>query len=390
MNIRSGSSAQCDDCSGVTPFSRLSSHPKVTWALTAVLTAGLLAGCGSDKVTGPEGETAPSLKDARTAVPPEHWADGYVWANQPTSASYTPNTAYSFNRSGGSILITKPAGTTGQYTVRFNGLSPLLGAKSTVKVTGYGSTGNEYCKPSSPRLASNVVKIRCFRGNTGAPVNAYYTVLITKNYVENAFAHGNLPTENNYAPQANASWNPAGAVRVFKSGTGVYSVRFSGLGSRLTANGGHAQVVAVGTGSQHCKVSSWGGSPDLFVGVLCFTKAGTPVNVKFNLLFLMPHDHLGYAWANSPSSPSYTPSGFYSWNSGGGTVRITRSAPGKYQVTFNGLSADLFDGGDVQVTAYGGGNTQCKVEFWSSESVNVRCHRPSGLVDSYFNILYGS
>lgn len=390
MNIRSGSSAQCDDCSDVTLFSRLSSHPKFTWALTAVLAASLLAGCASDKVTGPEGEAAPSLKDVRTAVTP-HWADGYVWANQPTSASYTPSLSNSFNRSGGSILITKPAGTTGQYTVRFNGLSPLLGAKSTVKVTGFGSTGNEYCQPSSPRLASNVVKIRCFRGNTGAPVNAYYTVLITKNYAENAFAHGNLPSGNNYAPQANASWNPAGAMRVFRIGTGMYQVRFSGLGSRLTANGGHAQVVAVGTGSQHCKVDGWGtNSGDLFVSVLCFTKTGAPVNVKFNLLFVMPHDHLGYAWANSPTSPSYTPSGFFSWNSGGGTVQITRSEPGKYQVTFSGLGANLLDRGDVQVTAYGAGNTQCKVEGWAPDRVSVRCHRPSGLVDSYFAILYGS
>jgi hypothetical protein len=363
------------------------------WALTAVLTAGLLAGCGSDRtVTGPEGERTPSDAAAiagLNAAAASHTADGYVWANSPTSPSYTPSTFYSFNRSGGPITITKPAGTTGQYTVRFGGLSGLLGAKSTVKVTGY-FPNNAYCRPTTPKLVSNVVNVRCFRGNTGAAVDAYYTVLVTRNYVELAFAHANLPTGNNYAPPGGTSWNPAGPIRVFRFSTGEYQVRFTGLGSRLTSNGGHVQVVAVGTGNQHCKVRSWGGTPNLLVNVGCMTRTGTPVNLKFNVLFLMPNDHLGYAWANSPSSASYTPSTFYSSNSGGGGVQITRRGTGLYTVTFNGLGADLLDGGDVQVTAYGGGNAQCKVESWGSQSVNVRCFTPTGLVDALYDVMLES
>jgi hypothetical protein len=372
MNIRSGFSTQL-------------------WAFTAVLTAGLLAGCGSDRtVTGPERPSETPVNPELDAAPPApHWADGYVWANQPTSPSYTPSTFYSFNRSGGSILITKPAGTTGQYTVRFNGLSPLLGAKSTVKVTGY-FPNNAYCEPTTPRLASNVVRIRCFRGINGAPVDAYYTVLVMRNYVELAFAHANLPTGNNYAPPGNSSWNPAGPIRVFRTGIGVYQVRFTGLGRRALSNGGHVQVVAVGTTNYHCKVVSWFGNPDLVVNVRCRTRGGAPVNWRFNVLFLLPNNHLGYAWANQPSTPSYTPSTFYSWNSEGGSVQITRRGTGLYTVTFNGLSADLLDGGDVQVTAYGSTNAQCKVESWGSQSVNVRCFDQSELVDSFYDVLLGS
>jgi hypothetical protein len=375
-----------------------------SWGLTAVLTASLLAGCETDNLTdsareAPPTEAAPG-GDLRTraeleglragAVATPHFADGYVWAFNPTSASYSAASSYSFNRSGGGITITRPAGTTGQYTVRFAGLSALLGAKSTVKVTGY-FPDNAYCKPTSPKLASNIVKVRCFNGTTGAPVNAYYTVFVTRNYVELAFAHAQLPTGNNYAPLASASWNPAGGIRVFRFSTGEYQVKFLKLGSRLTSNGGHVQVSVINTGGQHCKVRGWGGSPDLLINIGCMKRNGTPQDLKFNVLFLMPNNHLGYAWADQPSAASYTPSSFYSHNSSGGGVSITRSSTGKYTVTWSGLGADLLDGGDVQVTAYGGGTAQCKVESWGSQSANVRCFAPNGaLVDSFYDVFLGS
>jgi hypothetical protein len=373
-----------------------------TWGLTAVVTAGLLAGCETDNLTNEREarppEAAPSaelrtraeLEGLRASAAVPHTLDGYVWADQPTSASYTPSTFYSFNRSGGAITITKPAGTTGQYSVRFAGLSGLLGGKSTVKVTGY-FPDNTYCKPSSPKLVSNVIKVRCFNGTTGALANAFYTVAITRNYVELAFAHANLPTSTNYAPLAGASWNPAGGIRVFRFSTGEYQVKFIKLGSRLTSNGGHVQVSVINTGGQHCKVRSWGGSPDLFISIGCMKRNGTPQDLKFNVLFLMPNNHLGYAWADQPSTASYTPNTFYSSNSAGGGINITRSGPGRYTVTWSGLGSDLLDGGDVQVTAYGSGTAQCKVESWGSQSANVRCFAPNGaLVDSFYDVFLGS
>ena len=86
---------------------------------------------------------------------------------------------------------------------------------------------------------------------------------------------------------------------------------------------------------------------------------------------------VGYAWANNPSSSSYTPSTLYSFNSSGGGTTITRSATGVYQVTFTGLGSNGTEGGHVQVTSYGSGNSHCKVRSWDSTGadfvVNVRC-----------------
>src|SRR5262245_42166976 len=58
---------------------------------------------------------------------------GYVWANQPSSASYTPSLTYQFNSAGGTNTITRSG--VGQYTVHFPGLSTLGGH---VQVTAYG------------------------------------------------------------------------------------------------------------------------------------------------------------------------------------------------------------------------------------------------------------
>src|SRR3954453_21001546 len=92
--------------------------------VAAGLTAGLLAGCSSDRsVTGPDREPAPTAVSAATPIAETRTAEGYAWADRPSAASYHPSANYAFNRSGGAITVTKPAGTTGRYAVRFPGLS---------------------------------------------------------------------------------------------------------------------------------------------------------------------------------------------------------------------------------------------------------------------------
>jgi hypothetical protein len=265
-----------------------------------------------------------------------------------------------------------------------------MGARSTVHVTGYLGD-NTYCKPTGARLVNDLVDIRCYNGATGAATNGYYTVLATRNYTDEAFAYANQPAGTNYAPLSTSSWNPTGAIRVFRSAVGVYQVVFNGLGALTGSNGGDVQVNAVGTGKSYCKVGGWGGSPDLSISVLCFSRAGAPADSGFNTLFLLPSDHLAYAWADQPTAASYTPSTFYSWNPVGGAISITRLSPGRYSVAWNGVDPAIFDGGDVQVSAYGGGNAQCKVEGWGSASATVRCFNPTGaLVDSFYTVLLGS
>jgi hypothetical protein len=364
-----------------------------TRALAAMLMLAALAGCSQDDaVTGPDQGLVPEtgadmegVDVSASAVP--NYADGYVWASDPYVGSYTPDPSYSFNLSGRAITITRQG--VGTYTVRFAGLSGVLGTKSTVHVTGY-STNGSYCKPATQKLQNDIIRIKCFDAATGRPIDAYYTVYITKRYGDLAFAYASKATGTNYAPPASASHNPAGAIRVFRSGVGNYQVKFSGLGARLTSNGGHVQVVAIGTGAQHCKVSSWVGTPDLTVYVQCYSRTGQLKDVKFNVFFTLPHGNLAYAWASDPSAPSYSANPFFRHNPNGGNVTVTRHAVGIYTVLWSSLSLSAKT--DVQVTAYGPGSSVCTVEGWGAQSVNVRCFDPGtgAPVDSRFDIMYFS
>jgi hypothetical protein len=89
-----------------------------------------------------------------TAGPNFSTESGYVWADQPTSPSYTPSLSYQWTDifSWGPVTITRSG--VGMYTVE----TPIQWG--TVQVTAYG-TGSEYCKLAgwSP---SGDVQVRCF------------------------------------------------------------------------------------------------------------------------------------------------------------------------------------------------------------------------------------
>jgi hypothetical protein len=102
---------------------------------------------------------------------------GYVWANNPTVSSYTPNPAYSYNSPGGAITINRSS--VGVYAVRFSGLGESGKPGGNVQVTAYGS-GSESCKVVSWNSggADFIVNVRCFN-TAGNLVNSRYTVLVT-------------------------------------------------------------------------------------------------------------------------------------------------------------------------------------------------------------------
>ena len=99
---------------------------------------------------------------------------------------------------------------------------------------------------------------------------------------------------------------------------------------------------------------------------------------------------MGYAWANDPSSSSYTPSETYAYNSTGGEITITRNRVGNYTVRFAGLTEGAA-GGNVQATSYGSGSETCKVANWApngaSLDVNVVCFTATGRpVDTQYTV----
>jgi hypothetical protein len=334
---------------------------------------------------GPEQTTGPQEDFA-------NWADGYIWVAT-VDGKVVPVSNASFNRSGGAMTVTKVAGTTGRYVVRFKGLSGLLGGKSTVHVSGSNSKlGGGYCKPVGGFLVRDSVEVRCFRIGTGAATNADFQLSVLGKRDDRAFAFANQPTASNYAPASAGSWNPAGAIRVYRDGIGLYRVVFSGFGARLPAgSGGHVQVNAVAGNKVHCKTEEWGSSTDLVVTVACYTPAGARADAKFTTMVTPPAAHLAFVWADQPTLSSYNPHSFYSSNPVGGSVVVTRAQVGSYHVRWIGVDAEIRDFGNAQVTAWGFDNAQCQVGFLDAEGVSVQCFGPNGAaVDTYYSLLLGS
>jgi hypothetical protein len=379
---------------------------RMTVLTAAPALALLIVGCGIDRNPTAPDDPGVGLREPATLPEPDGdggshagdaitgdrlWADGYVLADKPTSTSYTPLAGASLNWAGGPVRITRPDGTTGRYVVTFTGLSSALGARNTVRATGYGG-GNAYCKTVMGYLVSDKVEVRCYQAGSGSPVNTRFTLLVSRGAADRAFAFGNQPTADEYTAGGTGSWSPGGPIRISRVGTGRYRVVFASLGSWTNRGQGH--VTAVGPGKVYCALGEfWGGEPapsDLTLDVACFMPGGSSVDSKFNVTFVTPAKHLAYAFGSAPLTPSYSPDSRYSTNPTGSPIVISRSGLGSYTIAWIGVDAAIIGSGNVQVSAVGTSN-QCKVASQAAETVQVQCFDPAGTAtESYFSVLLGS
>ncbi len=176
------------------------------------------------------------------------------------------------------------------------------------------------------------------------------------------------------------SLNPSGqTITATHNGTGNYTVSFPGSG---IGTGWDLQIIAYGGDTNYCKTGSWGGDA---VNVLCFNTAGAAADARFTVLAIANNNdkNIAFAWADQPSTSSYSPDSSYAYNPTGG-ITITRSSVGSYSVNFANQN---LNGGTVQITSYGSGNSNCYSGGWGGTFANVECQNASGAaVDSYFVI----
>jgi hypothetical protein len=129
--------------------------------------------------------------------------------------------------------------------------------------------------------------------------------------------------------------------------------------------------------------------------VRCFTPAGQPVDSKFTALFVTPAQHLAYAIAHQPTTPSYFTLLPFTWHPlSPGNTTVTRTGVGTYRVHWAGIDPEIVDYGNVQVTAWGTDATQCRANHITGindDFADVMCFGPNGApADSRFNVLLGS
>lgn len=319
---------------------------------------------------------------------------GWVWADQPASASYTPSASYSYNSSGGAIGITRSSA--GTYAVTFSGLGSSL--LSNVLVSGYQTDGT--CKVSGWGVGSASIGVLCFDKN-GNAADSYFTLVYqarsgtfgsaSKGL---AFLWADQASSASYTPSTSYQYNSTGGVNTMtRSGTGVYEAVIPGLDTV----GGTVQVTAYGSGAGRCKVSGWGPNVDgQHIGVLCFDASGAPSDERFTLAFAtkVPVAYLGtevrglYGWFQKSKGLNYKLSKTYRFNNlTGGALIGDRSAKGDTVV--DTLSSPSLVTSNMMVTAYGSDNSYCNVSSWYPMYTN--CYTQGGhKKDSQYDVSFNA
>jgi hypothetical protein len=282
------------------------------------------------------------------------------------------------SRGSGTISVSKLS--TGSTVVTFLGMGSRFfdTKKGNVQVVAVGNNDRR-CKvvtwadgpPTGPVDSDLVVQVVC-HDKSGTKRDSAYNLLYarasTLSKGDGAYVWANDSASSSYSPSSSYAWNATGgAVTAGRLGLGRYFVQFAGQGF----TGGTVLVTAYGTGSEYCKIVTWGkGSPSSLqvVNVNCFDTGGNPVDTRYTLNYSrgatsmdgQPGGAGAHVWANDPSSSSYSPAPAYSYtfesNSFNGVNKAGRSATGDYYVRHY-----LFGSGTPHVTAYGTDANYCKV-----------------------------
>jgi hypothetical protein len=204
---------------------------------------------------------------------------GYVWANNPSSASYVPDRFFSHNSAGGVNTISRSG--PGVYSVTLPGLA---GNGGNVQVTAYG-VPSDYCKVSSWGGSPLRVGVRCFNA-AGTPVDTRFSAIFEESPIDfpGAFAWADQPLNPFYTPSLAYQQNVRGGpVTIQRTATGTYWVRFPG-----GIKPGVPLVTAYGSGSERCRVFSIEDrtsdpAQSIYVQLRCSRSNGQLVDTRFSI-----------------------------------------------------------------------------------------------------------
>ena len=214
----------------------------------------------------------------------------FVWANNPTAHSYTPETAYQFNSSGGTNTIKRLG--TGRYKVLLPG--PVV-AGGSVKVTAYGSNAN-FCQVDEWLAVSpgQSVFVDCFKP-AGTPANNRFTMTFTASddllgdgASFSGYLWGNDPSSSTYTPDTTYQFDTAGTtatVTKLPPNPGEWQASFPGEADGAQ---GDQQGTAYGSTPAHCVVDGPIGINGAEAGdVFCFDTNGNLLDTLYTTQWMV-------------------------------------------------------------------------------------------------------
>jgi hypothetical protein len=210
-------------------------------------------------------------------------AIAFLWADQPTAASYTPDTNFQYNSTGGTDTVERLG--TGYYRATLPGLTRSGG---NAQVTAYRA--NASCKPLDwyNDTAATYVEIVC-HNRRGALIDEEFDLAfalnvnpaLSKSGSNGAYVWASRPHAASYVPKAVYNYNGFGTGRltVVRNGTGSYRVSIPGT---LTFNTSNVLVTGYGGSNGYCSVLSWETNS---IDVGCYDRRGNPRDDYFDVSF---------------------------------------------------------------------------------------------------------
>jgi hypothetical protein len=312
-------------------------------ASTGVVT-GVVAGTATITASS---EGKPSTPVTITVIQSTNVAFGYVAALESTNSSYTPQ---GFNGSGQTNQITRTA--TGAYRVTFNGLGTQLAPSYTFTVSTLAPDLNAnltqapaFCTATqfSVGATSATIEVGCINQSGGAADTRFRAMVVGANALTGttAFSFNNntvdLSQTFNYSPLSLFAWNSLNApMSVSKAAGSAEVVHNMGVTFPGANPGDVSRIVNSLNPNNECTPGTYFTTG---IRVVCLDRAtGNPVNVVHTVLAVSgPRASQLGAYVHVYFGGSTTAQVFPAFSTGS-TPTVARTAPGKYTVTFPGLT----------------------------------------------------
>ena len=229
-----------------------------------------------------------ALYQARTHSDPTTPTVAFLWANEPTSPSYTPDLDYQYNPGGGTNTIVRNS--TGNYTATLPGLTRRGG---TVIVTADGSSP-AHCQVSDwgSNSSGTTVDVNCTNGAgvaTDEEFSLVYSIFETAGYGAGSGNGGAIWASKD---KDNNPYDLSTTYSIAIDGEEMLGQRI-GRGSYTwtmnvedTWTNSTVIVTAYGAPGNYCSTESWSSSSTITtVYVHCYSAAGAPADTRFTATF---------------------------------------------------------------------------------------------------------
>ncbi|WP_420582961.1 PKD domain-containing protein [Reichenbachiella sp.] len=207
----------------------------------------------------------------------------YLYSDQETkSGTYTVNTSFAYNSSGGSPTINSPS--KGNYKVTIPGVGSSSVNLGNVQVSAAGSVSS-IAKIKEWKLEGSdlVVEVRTYHSGSGAPIDAKFNLLYTKGLTKTtgAYCWADLETSTSYTPLRllNSGSTTSNSITSQRQSTGYYKL----IVKNQAGTGNTILVTALGDNNNKATVSSWGSDgSDLVAYVRTYNSSGVATDAEFS------------------------------------------------------------------------------------------------------------